>query len=294
MRIYPKVRSWSDQKKILGFAGYKAGMTHIQIKDNNPHSHTRNETVAHAVTVVECPPLKVYSVRFYETTPYGKKVLSEIHAPTFEKELQRKIPLPKESKKEILHKDRITDVRIIVYTQPKLLQLKKKPDIFEIALKKNTIEETIEYAQSLLTKEIKLSDVFKEGQFVDTHSVTKGKGFAGPVKRFGVALKNHKSEKGVRAVGSLGNWMAKTWRVAHAGQLGVFTRTMYNIPIVQIGSDPANINSKAGFKHYGFVKNDYVLLRGSIPGPAKRLIRLTETIRNKKPKEKPEVVFISK
>jgi len=292
-RPYPKIRAWSDQKKLLGFAGYKVGMTHIQIKDNNPNSQTKNEIVAHPVTIIECPPLKVFAIRFYEQTPYGLKVLSEIHSSSHEKELKRKIQIPKTPKTEI-PKERVAEVRLIVYTQPKLLKLKKKPEIFEIAVKKDSVEETIEFVSSFLNKEIKLTDIFKEGQFIDIHAVTKGKGTQGPVKRFGIALKKHKSEKGRRAPGSLGNWMAKTWRVAHAGQLGFFTRTIYNTKIMQISSDPSLINPKAGFKHYGFVKNEYLLVKGSIPGPAKRLIRFTEPIRNIKPKEKPEIVFIKK
>ena len=41
--------------------------------------------------------------------------------------------------------------------------------------------------------------VVKEGDYIDLRAITKGKGYQGPVKRFGIGLKSHKSEKGRRA-----------------------------------------------------------------------------------------------
>ena len=53
----PRIRHWlKTNSKILGFAGYKAGMTHIMRKDTSS-SRTKGEIVSDAVTVVECPPL---------------------------------------------------------------------------------------------------------------------------------------------------------------------------------------------------------------------------------------------
>ena len=129
--------------------------------------------------------------------------------------------------------------------------------------------------------EIKVSEVLKENQYVDIHSITKGKGIQGPVKRFGVSLKQHKSEKGIRRVGSLGNRYAKTWRVAHPGQTGFFKRTEYNKLIFKIAND-REINPGAGFHKYGIIKNDYVMVKGSVGGPQKRVIIMTEPIRDKK------------
>ena len=52
-----------------------------------------------------------------------------------------------------------------------------------------------------LTKEISIKDIFSEG-IVDIRGVTKGKGNQGPMKRFGLTLRSHKSEKGRRGPGS--------------------------------------------------------------------------------------------
>jgi large subunit ribosomal protein L3 len=41
-----------------------------------------------------------------------------------------------------------------------------------------------------------------------------------------------------------------------------------------------SINPKAGFKNYGNVKNDYVIIDGSVPGPAKRIVRIKKSVEN--------------
>ena len=61
--------------------------------------------------------------------------------------------------------------------------------------------------------------------------------------------------------------------------------------LLKIGDDPAKINKKAGFKKYGNVKNPYIIMKGSIAGPNRRLIVFTKAIRpnNKIPKEVPAI-----
>ena len=44
----------------------------------------------------------------------------------------------------------------------------------------------------------------------------------------------------------------------------------------------SKINPKSGFKRYGIIKNTYMLVDGSIPGPSKRLIRFTNATRPKR------------
>ncbi|MAG50153.1 50S ribosomal protein L3, partial [archaeon] len=214
-------------------------------------------------------------------------LVSEVFSKKINKELKIKL-----SKKESKIPESFDEMRLVVYTQPKLASVgKKKPEIFEILIPKD-----VEAAKQLLEKEIKLTDVFKEGQFVDVHAVTKGKGFQGTIKRFGLKIRQHKSEKTKRGAGSLGAWHpAKVdFRVPHAGQMGYHTRTEYNKWIIKMGSDPKEINPKGGFLHYGNVKNDYLLIKGSIAGSAKRLIRLVEPIRmNKKPNQAPEIKYIN-
>ncbi len=285
-RIYANVKKWAKKDKPLAFAGYKVGMTHVL--KNNPQSKIA-KTISMPVTIIECPPLKPLSLRFYKKTPYGSQLLSEIHSKNLDKTLSKKITLPKKQKDSV--PENYDYLKLVVYTQPKLTGIgKKKPEIFEMAIQNN-----VEEAKQLLEKELKVSELFKSGQYVDLHGITKGKGFQGPVKRFGIALKSHKSEKKRRAPGNLGPFTPRkvNWRVPQHGQLGFFKRTEYNKLIYLIDNNLEKINQKGGVKGYGNIKNEYILIKGSVPGPKKRLILLTETIRNKKDTPAPEVTYIS-
>ena len=275
-KVYPNVKAWkkTDENKLLGFIGYKVGMTHLHFISQNPHVKTKMDTFS-AATIIECPPLKPFSLRFYKKTHYGSQVITEILSKDFNKELSRKIKVPKKQKEQI--PENYDYLKLVIYTQPKMTSMgKKKPEVIEMG-----VSGDLEFAKSLLNqKEIKVQEVFKENQYVDIHAITTGRGLQGPVKRFGVSLKQHKSEKGTRRVGSLGNWYAKTWRVAHPGQTGFFKRTEYNKQIFKISNE--DIHPKSGFHKYGRIKNDYLILKGSIAGPRKRQIVMTEPLRNKK------------
>ena len=297
-RIYARVRSWATSKeaKLLGFAGYKVGMTHLVINDNRKASTTKGMSISCPATIIECPPLKPVSIRFYKNTQYGSKLVSEVMADNFDKELKRKIILPKkkDEKKEIPND--YDYIRLVVHTSPGRTGLgKKMPEIFEAAIGGNK-EDQMKYAQEKLGKEINISEVFKEGQQLDIHAVSKGKGVQGPVKRFGVSLRQHKSEKGVRRVGSLGGWKAQghiMWRVAKAGKMGYHMRTDRNKWLLKIGNG-AEIIKNGGFENYGVVKNPYVLVKGSVIGPKKRLVRFNEAlVPNKiRPSEAPSIQYI--
>ena len=52
---------------------------------------------------------------------------------------------------------------------------------------------------------------------------------------------------------------------------------------------------KSGFHRYGVLKNSYLLLKGSIPGPRKRAVLLTQSIRpnSKITKEAPQISYVS-
>jgi len=301
-RIYPKVRSWaaSTDKKILGFAGYKAGMTHIIIVNNVKTSKTKGEEIFCPCTVVECPPLKIASVRLYSHKNYGLQPKIQFNSKILDKEIERKITKAKKQNEENLSKitaNDFDDLTLIAYTQPKLTGLKKKPEIFELALG-GSKEEKLAYAKEKLGKEISVKDVFSEGNQVDIHSVTIGKGFQGPMKRFGITRRSHKSEKSIRNPASLGAWCAQghtMYRVAHAGQMGYHTRTEYNKQILKISDNHEEIKISGGFPRYGNVKNTFVMLKGSIGGPKKRLIRFNKAIRpnDKITKEAPSIAYIS-
>ncbi len=295
-RIYPRIKSWpeSSEAKPLAFAGYKAGMTHILAVDKYKNSPTYEQTIAIPATIVEVPPLVVYGIRAYSTTPYGKKVLTEVWAEKLDKNLARKIKTPKK-KHDISaiesELDKISEIRLLVHTKP---PFKKKPETFEIKVGGDP-KSAFEYAKEKLGKEITIDEVFKEGDYVDVIAVTKGKGFQGPVKRWGIKIQYRKAHGFRRHLGALGPWHpAKTmWRVPQAGQMGYHTRTEINKLLLKIGKNPNEINPLGGIPHYGLVRNQYILIKGSIPGPKKRLVMIRPALRPPKQTPMPELVRVS-
>lgn len=295
-RQYAHVTSWprSAVSKILGFAGYKVGMTHITYTDAYKFSQSKGQDIAIPVTILECPPLKVAAVKFYTKDAYGSHTTAQINAPKQDKELERKIRVIKKPVKNIqdlaTHLDSYEDIRLVVYTQPKLTTIgKKKPELFELGLA-GSVQEKFALASERLGKEILITDVFKGGELVDVRGVTKGKGLQGPVKRFGVSIRQHKAEKTKRGPATLGPWNPHNgnYRVPHQGQMGYHQRTELNKWIVKIGTDAKDANHKGGFGHYGTVKNAYLLIKGSVAGPAKRMLILTTAHRpNKKIQTEP-------
>ncbi len=308
-RAYTRLRKMSikalkpKETKLIGFAGYKAGMTHVIVTDNRAKSLTKGTGISFPATIVECPPLKVFSIRFYKRDNYGMHVVSEIASIKNEKHLSRKIDLPKKIDTEKKMQDAASkidsfaDVRVVVYTQPYLTGIgKKKPDVFELAIGGH-VKEKFNWAKEHLGKDITVESVFTPGQQVDVHAVTKGKGFQGPVKRFGVTLRSHKSEKSRRAPANLGAWTPHHvgHEVAHAGQMGYHQRTDYNKLILKISNKTEEVNPKGGFIRYGVVKNSYAIIKGSVPGPANRLVMFTLPTRPNRvvPKDAPAIEHVS-
>ena len=63
---------------------------------------------------------------------------------------------------------------------------------------------------------------------------------------------------------------------------------------LKIGNNPSEINPKGGFKHYGIIRNEYMIIEGSVPGAIKRLIRLRDAIRAKSLNvEPPQITYIN-
>ena len=214
-------------------------------------------------------------------------------ADSTDKELSKKMLASKKKGKDTADFD---SVRLFCHTQPKLTGIGKKvPDVFELALG-GPKEQQLSYGKEKLGKEITVSEVFKEGQYLDAHAITRGHGTQGPMRRFGISLRHHKSEKSRRNPGTLGAWRGQghmMWRVAHAGKMGYHLRTEYNKWLVKIGTKAEEINVKGGFLHYGDVKNPYILIKGSLGGVQKRLIKLTEPMRLKKPSLEPQITYTS-
>jgi large subunit ribosomal protein L3 len=311
--IVPRVRTWPDvnlgRPALLGFAAYKVGMAHVVVVDDRPTSPLYGKEVVKAVTVLDAPPLYVWGFRLYTldpTTGY-KRAVAEAWAQELPKHLARVLTLPekvdleKQLKKVEEYKDVAVDVRALVATQPHLSGIgKKTPEILEIPIGGvPSVDERIKYALSLLGKTVSPKDVFTPGQLVDVVAVTKGKGYQGVVKRFGVTIlpRWHKHRKGHRRTGTIGPQApAVMFTQPRPGQMGFHQRTEYNKRILKIGENGAEITPKSGFLHYGVVKGPYILIQGSVPGARKRLVVLRHPARPPKkapPAAEPQVVWIS-
>jgi large subunit ribosomal protein L3 len=272
----------NSTKPLKGFICYKAGMVSVAVSDNTPDSMTKGKKIVVPATILECPQMKILSIRFYK---HGK-VATEVLAENLEKELKRKLKLPKEIKKlDSIKTEEYDDLRVIVYSLVRKTNLKKTPDIIEIGLN-GSYEEKINYVKENLGKELSVENVFEKGELVDLRGLTKGKGTQGPVKRFGINLKVRKSEKGRRRPGSLGPWHPARviFRVPMAGQLGTFTRVIYNNKILDLGK--SSDRELKNIKNYGDVKTDYILVYGSIQGPAKRQLVATHAFRETRKQKK--------
>ncbi len=298
-RMHARVRTWAQVKEVkpLGFAGYKAGMTHVVIADNRPNSITKGEEIPFPVTVIECPPMKIIGVNAYADAYGGKRISTTILAPSLDKYVQRLFAAPKTPHSiDSLKTEGLVDIRLLAATQPHSIKLKKTPEIIELSIGGSKVDEKLAYAKNMLGKDVAVSDVFAEGNQLDIHSVTTGRGNQGPVPRFGVDVRSHKSQKTIRGPGSLGGWGSnRSWSVAHSGQHGMHTRTEINKWLLKIGANPAEIALKGGFKRYGNILSAYVLVKGSTGGPAKRLITFTHPIRpnHRVPKQAPAITYVS-
>jgi large subunit ribosomal protein L3 len=246
-------------------------MASVEVKDLTPNSMTKDKRIIIPSTIIECPPMKIFSIRFYKNGKVAKDVLAE-HV---DKELKRIVKLPKQGKNpaENLNSGEYDDVTVIAYSQAKKTKIKKTPDLTEIGLT-GTTEDKLNFIKSHLNKEISINDVFSQGELVDVRGLTKGKGFAGPVKRFGITLRFHKSEKGVRKVGSIGPWHPArvTFHVPMAGQLGMFTEYITIKKILQMVKAEDSENKLKIFKIMRETNTDYIIVYGSVQGPAKEQI----------------------
>jgi large subunit ribosomal protein L3 len=310
--IKGRIRNWLEldvkNPLFLGFAGFKSGMTHIAyIEDQNTNPFFGKELMK-PVTVIETPPIVLFGIKIYEKTEYGLRCKGELLSTTLHKELARKISLPnpdtydlKAKKKELEQKiNSHSIIRGIFHTQPYKANVPRiKPDIIEVMITGGkTPSAQFDFAVENLGKELRIRDIFAEGELVDVIGVSKGKGFQGPVKRFGIKLLPRKTRGTKRGVGCIGPWHPARvmYTVPRAGQMGFHQRTEYNKRIVKISETGDEINPKGGFLNYGLVKGDYIVVLGSVPGPKKRLIRLRKSIRPKRNFEvvAPTITYISR
>ena len=303
MAFYPRVRArslesrirtWSDPKlersSLLGFAGYKVTNLNVLAVDDREKTPNYGKNFMNASTLIATPPLKIIGIRAYAETAYGRNAIFDFFAKDNDKYLSKKAPFKyKEGKLEEInaHLDKIKQVVAIVSSYPIVASLpQKKPFVWEIPIGGKDTRSKIDYVVSNFGKQVTIKDVFQAGQYVDISGITRGKGIEGPITRFGVKRKQHKSRKSVRALGTLGpiSPAVVTYTVPRQGQRGFHQRTEYNKRILIISNSDKDtefkINPNGGFEHFGMIKNDYIIVKGSIPGVPKRLVKMRFPIRS--------------
>jgi large subunit ribosomal protein L3 len=98
-------------------------------------------------------------------------------------------------------------------------------------------------------------DLFEEGQLVDVSGVSKGKGFAGTVKRWNFATQDatHGNSLAHRKPGSIGQCQTpgRVWKGKKmAGHMGNESKTTQNLKVIRVDGE-----------------NNLLLVRGAVPGP---------------------------
>jgi large subunit ribosomal protein L3e len=192
-------------------------------------------------------------------------------------------------------------VRVIAHTQiSKLKMRQKKAHIMEIQINGGTVVQKVDFGFKLFEQAVPVGDVIKKDDMIDTIGVTRGQGVDGVIGRWGVTRLPRKTHRGLRKVATIGAWHPARvgYSVARAGQHGFHHRTDMNKKLLKIGKGTYTENGKVifnnastsvdlteknitplgGFPHYGEVTQDYVMIKGTVAGPRKRVITLRQTI----------------
>jgi len=191
-------------------------------------------------------------------------------------------------------------VRVLAHTQMKQVGLRqKKCHLMEIQINGGTVPEKVAWGYDLFEKAVPVDSVFAPNEMIDTCGVTRGHGFEGVITRWGVTRLPRKTHRGLRRVACIGAWHPArvSWTIARAGQHGYFHRTEMNKKIYRIGkasrvaggkTNPnaqteadltvKSITPMGGFPHYGSVNEDYLMLKGCVVGPRKRVITLRKSV----------------
>ena len=287
--LLPRIRTWpkvqSDKPTVLGFPGFKAGTTHAITIDDRAKTPNFGKPLFNVSSVLSVPEVEVVGMRLYAHENGRDFALLDVKAGS--EAAADKLPLGRTSR-----------VVALVSSVPREAGLsQKKPIVMEVGVGGGDLKGQVEYVIGLLGKKVKFGDVFKPGMYVDVLGITKGKGYEGPVTRFGVKRKQHKSRKTVRAVGVIGPWhpAAVMYTIARAGQMGFHERTETGKRILVTGNaGDKPITPLGGFTHFGEVGGDYAVVRGSVPGPARRFVLVRFRARGvSKSQAPPQMVEIS-
>ena len=157
------------------------------------------------------------------------------------------------------------DIREKLVNKPKKGHFAKANVANKRFLKEFRFENAAEYS---VGQEIK-ADIFAAGDKIDASGVSKGKGYAGAIKRFGLSRgpMGHGS-KYHRHAGSNGpaTTPGRVFKGKHLpGQMGNVNVTVQNLEVVRVD-----------------VENNMILVKGAVPGAKKSLVILKETVKSGK------------
>jgi len=273
--------------------------------------------VVEAVTIIETPPMVVVGLVGYVETPKGMRTLSTVWAGHLNEEVKRRFYKNwYRSKKKAFSRyaDRFKNdeesinkelerikqhcsvIRVIAHTQIKAVKLRqKKAHIMEIQVNGGSVADKVDFARGLFEQKVEIGQLFQQDEMLDVCGVTKGHGFEGVVTRWGVTRLPLKTHKGLRKVACIGSWHPSrvSFTVPRAGQRGFHHRTEMNKKVYRIGKagdeescttetdlTKKSITPLGGFPHYGIVREDWIMLKGQVMGPKKRVITLRKSLRN--------------
>ncbi len=158
-----------------------------------------------------------------------------------------------------------SDIRDSLVNKPRKGQFKKAGVSNKRFLREFRFENASEYT---VGQEIKV-DIFAAGEKIDATGISKGKGFQGGIKRFGLSRGPMKhGSKYHRHAGSNGpaTTPGRVFPGKHMpGQMGAVKTTVQNLEIAKIDAD-----------------QNLILVKGAVPGPKKALITLKETVKSGK------------
>lgn len=301
-----RIRGWpeveGEQPKMLVHCGFKAGCVQIVTIDDRDKTPNAGKQLVSLGTVLVTPPLTVIGVRGYSKDVDGTHAEFDVYSKDIPKDISKHIEF-KNSEGALEQAEKrlggINEIYALCAVTPSEAGVdQKKPYIFEAPIRGGDVQKQFAYVKDLLGKEVKIDQVFELGSSVDVAAITKGKGWQGVIQRMGAKRKQHKSRKSVRELGSLGPISPASimYTVPRPGQMGFHQRVEYNKRIMIIGNtekDEIKINPDGGYKHFGLVKGDFIILKGSVPGTYRRLIKLRTQIRNTPAKiSKPNILEV--
>ncbi len=195
------------------------------------------------VTVVQAGPCRITQVRTSSNDGYEAVQIG------FEESRRLKVP-QKGHQKDLLRKEEING-------RTREFGLKFLREVESTDMAAHTVGDTIT-----------ASDVFQAGDMVDVTGTSKGKGFAGVMKRhnFRGGPKTHGQSDRMRAPGSIGSGttpgrVVKGMRMA--GHMGNVRVTTQNLKVVRIDPD-----------------KNLILIKGAVPGATNGLVMIHKAVKN--------------